>query len=86
MVGSTGAALRRYVDQSQGSGCVTPVTVTHTTSRRRRTRKAEAVPLGEVWCFNPHVAGALALAMRQGLVIRATYHAGTVSLTAEPAP
>lgn len=47
---------------------------------QKRSRKAPPVVIGQVACWNPHTAGALALAMRQGLTIRATYEAGTITL------
>jgi hypothetical protein len=49
----------------------------------KRARKPQTVEIGRVSCWNPHVAGALALAMRQGQTVRATYAAGTITLTTE---
>lgn len=48
-----------------------------------RKRKKAPVVIGQVLCWNPSVAGALALAMRQGQTIRATYKSGTITLTTE---
>lgn len=57
-------------------------TVTSTTPAKR-ARKRSPIVVGRVACWNPHVAGALALAMRQGQTIRATYEGGTITLTTE---
>jgi hypothetical protein len=54
-----------------------------TTAKPKRARKPQPVEIGRVLVWNPTVAGALALAMRQGQTVRATYAAGTITLTTE---